>query len=81
MFEPPPSDENALADNVGLMLNCINSALYMVRSYTPDPSNLQPACTCCLPDVLVAEGQLLCGFSQPSVCLTWTSSVSASSRL
>ena len=32
MFEPPPTDENALADNLGLMLNCINSALYMVRS-------------------------------------------------
>ena len=30
LFEPPPTDENALADTLGLMLNCINSCLYMV---------------------------------------------------
>ena len=32
VFEPSPTDENALADNLGLMLNCINSGLYMVNT-------------------------------------------------
>ena len=27
VFEPPPSDNEALADTMGLMLNCINSGL------------------------------------------------------
>ena len=31
MFEPPPADDQALADTMGLMLNCINSGLYMAR--------------------------------------------------
>ena len=31
IFEPPPTDEEAVATPLGLMLNCINSGLYMAN--------------------------------------------------
>jgi len=31
IFEPPPADEEAVATTLGLLLNCINSGLYMAN--------------------------------------------------
>ena len=31
IFEPPPPDEEAVATTLGLLLNCINSGLYMAN--------------------------------------------------
>ena len=30
IWEPPPEDKNAVANTNGLLLNCVNSGLYMV---------------------------------------------------
>ena len=34
MIEPPPADEQALADTLGLYLNCVNSALLLVAGWS-----------------------------------------------
>ena len=35
IFEPPPADEDAIATTGGLLLNCINSGLYMANCALP----------------------------------------------
>lgn len=32
IFEPPPTDDLAVATTLGLVLNCLSSGLYMVNS-------------------------------------------------
>ena len=56
IWEPPPEDSLAVATLNGLLLNCVNSGLYMVRFYT-----LETACkihcheTSCILAVYKAE--------------------------
>ena len=47
VFEPPPADEDALADTMGLMLNCINSGLYMANYNVVIPTVRIPTVSIC----------------------------------